>query len=188
MISLLSRVYSDIINALFVGRWRGDQRFSTPLNGGDHPLCTTFIGGINEKTQENLPNFSRPPAPVVNDISLVCPYFCPSLYSFLVYPIFKFRNAIQCITTCPVDNFGTVVGENPTPYGNLALWAVNGLSIVYWVVQIYPSFRVWYAISHIQFSGIQHPTRGVEFFEGGGVFIYRLKILLGGGIKFETQI
>ncbi len=34
----------------------------------------------------------------------------------------------------PVDNFGTVVGENPTPYGILALWAVNGLSIVYWVV------------------------------------------------------
>ncbi len=33
----------------------------------------------------------------------------------------------------PVDNFGTVVGENPTPYGSLALWAVNGLSIVYWV-------------------------------------------------------
>ncbi len=32
-----------------------------------------------------------------------------------------------------VDNFGTVVGENPTPYGILALWAVNGLSIVYWV-------------------------------------------------------
>ena len=27
----------------------------------------------------------------------------------------------------PVDNFGTVV-----PYGILALWAVNGLSIVYW--------------------------------------------------------
>ncbi len=32
----------------------------------------------------------------------------------------------------PLDNFGTVVGENPTPYGILALWAVNGLSIVYW--------------------------------------------------------
>ncbi len=32
----------------------------------------------------------------------------------------------------PVDNFGTVVGENPTPYGILALRAVNGLSIVYW--------------------------------------------------------
>ncbi len=32
----------------------------------------------------------------------------------------------------PVDNFETVVGENPTPYGILALWAVNGLSIVYW--------------------------------------------------------
>ncbi len=36
----------------------------------------------------------------------------------------------------PVDNFGTVVGENPTPYGILALWAVNGLSIVYWVGNI----------------------------------------------------
>ncbi len=32
----------------------------------------------------------------------------------------------------PVDNFGTVVGENPTPYGILALWFVNGLSVVYW--------------------------------------------------------
>ena len=35
----------------------------------------------------------------------------------------------------PVDNFGTVAGENPTPYGILALWAVNGLSIVYWAVE-----------------------------------------------------
>ena len=34
----------------------------------------------------------------------------------------------------PVDNFWTVVGENPTPSGILALWAFNGLSIVYWVV------------------------------------------------------
>ena len=32
----------------------------------------------------------------------------------------------------PVDNFETVVGENPTPHGILALWAVNGLSIVNW--------------------------------------------------------
>ncbi len=31
-----------------------------------------------------------------------------------------------------VDDFGTVVGENPTPYGILVLWAVNGLSIVCW--------------------------------------------------------
>ncbi len=30
------------------------------------------------------------------------------------------------------DNCGTVVGENLTLYGNLALWAVNGLSIVCW--------------------------------------------------------
>ncbi len=36
--------------------------------------------------------------------------------------------------TLPVDNFGTVAGENPTPYGFLALWAVNGLSIVYWAM------------------------------------------------------
>ncbi len=28
----------------------------------------------------------------------------------------------------------TVVGENPTPYGVLALWAVNGLSIVCWAL------------------------------------------------------
>ncbi len=27
----------------------------------------------------------------------------------------------------PVDNFGTVVGEIPTPYRILALWAVNCL-------------------------------------------------------------
>ncbi len=39
----------------------------------------------------------------------------------------------QELNNYPVDNFGTVVGENPTPYGILALWAVNSLSIVYWV-------------------------------------------------------
>ncbi len=27
----------------------------------------------------------------------------------------------------PVDNFGTVVGENPSCYGVLPLWTVNGL-------------------------------------------------------------
>ncbi len=37
-------------------------------------------------------------------------------------------------TLIPVDSFGTVLGWNPTPYGILALWAVNGLSIVYWVL------------------------------------------------------
>ena len=30
------------------------------------------------------------------------------------------------------DHFGTVVGEDPTDYVILALWAVNGLSIVCW--------------------------------------------------------
>ncbi len=38
----------------------------------------------------------------------------------------------QHLNSIPVDNFGTVLGENPTPYGILALWAVNSLSIVYW--------------------------------------------------------
>ncbi len=33
----------------------------------------------------------------------------------------------------PVDNSGTVVGENPDSYAILALWAVHGLSIVCWV-------------------------------------------------------
>ncbi len=41
-----------------------------------------------------------------------------------------------------VDNFGTVVGENPTPYGILALWAVNGLSIVYWAVNLRENDRI----------------------------------------------
>ena len=43
----------------------------------------------------------------------------------------------------PVDNFGTVVGENPTPYGVLALWAVNGLSIVYWEGIFGITFKYW---------------------------------------------
>ena len=41
-------------------------------------------------------------------------------------------NFWQISISGPVDNFGTVVGENPTPYGILALLAVNSLSIVYW--------------------------------------------------------
>ncbi len=42
----------------------------------------------------------------------------------------------------PVDNFGTVAGENPTPCGSLALWPVNGLSIVYWVVSQLNLFNI----------------------------------------------
>ncbi len=51
-----------------------------------------------------------------------------------------YKNA-PAVTDChlhfeisPVDNFGTVVGENPSCYGNLPLWAVNGLSIVCWEI------------------------------------------------------
>ncbi len=43
----------------------------------------------------------------------------------------------------PVDNFGTVVGENPTPYGILALWAVNSLSIVYWDSTLFMWAILW---------------------------------------------
>ncbi len=32
-----------------------------------------------------------------------------------------------------------MVGENPTPYGIFALWAVNGLSIVYWYDIVFSS-------------------------------------------------
>ncbi len=39
------------------------------------------------------------------------------------------------VDNIPVDNFGTVVGENPTPYRILALWVVNGLSIIYWDIR-----------------------------------------------------
>ncbi len=36
------------------------------------------------------------------------------------------------MTSVPVDNFGTLVGENLRRYGILAVWTVNGLSIVCW--------------------------------------------------------
>ncbi len=40
-----------------------------------------------------------------------------------VYLLFKKVFRKLKLLHIPVDNFGTVVGENPTPYG--ALWAVN---------------------------------------------------------------
>ncbi len=49
-----------------------------------------------------------------------------SWYIFLISAV-----PLEVTFQSPVDKFGTVVGENPTPYGILALWAVNGLSIVY---------------------------------------------------------
>ncbi len=53
------------------------------------------------------------------------------------------KHKIKEIIQFPGDNSGTVVGENPTPYGILALWAVNELSIVYWVIDIsvYEDYR-----------------------------------------------
>ncbi len=67
--------------------------------------------------------------------------------SLYVYTILKKRNSLPFhSSTCsicqprlrliPSRQFGTVVGENPTPCGILALWAVNGLSIVHWVVKV----------------------------------------------------
>ena len=59
----------------------------------------------------------------------------PGLAGVLVNRIISTAHEMpyKVLSEYPVDNFGTVVGENPTPYGILALWAVNGLSIVYWV-------------------------------------------------------
>ncbi len=44
-----------------------------------------------------------------------------------------FAGEVRVMLHFPVDNFGTLVGENLSCYGILSLWAVNGLSIVYWV-------------------------------------------------------
>ncbi len=48
----------------------GDQRFSTPLNGGDHPFVHHLCRGDQQKGTSNFAQFGRPPAPVVNDIFL----------------------------------------------------------------------------------------------------------------------
>ncbi len=49
----------------------------------------------------------------------------------------------------PVDNFESVVGENPTPYVILALWAVNRLSIVYWDANTRIAFLFADALLHV---------------------------------------
>ncbi len=40
-----------------------------------------------------------------------------------------------CLADLPADKCGTVLGGDPTPYVILALWAVNGLSIVCWALR-----------------------------------------------------
>ncbi len=54
----------------FCGTVGGDQRFSTPLNRGDHPFVHHLHRGDQWKDAGKFAQFSRPPAPVVNDISL----------------------------------------------------------------------------------------------------------------------
>ncbi len=51
----------------------------------------------------------------------------------------------------PVDNFGTVEGENPSCYGILPLWAVNELSIVCWV-QVILIMNLMEVILELEFS------------------------------------
>ncbi len=46
------------------------------------------------------------------------------------------------ISIYPVDNFGTVVGKNPTPYGILALWAFNCLLGNVYFLAFRVSFRL----------------------------------------------
>ena len=59
----------------------GDQRFSTPLNGGDHPFVHHLHQGDQWKDAGKFAQFSRPLAPVVNDISLTSISF--SVYNVL---------------------------------------------------------------------------------------------------------
>ncbi len=54
-----------------------------------------------------------------------------------VFPTQALQFSDNLYTINPVDNFWTVVDENPTPYGILALWAINGLSIVYWEMNLW---------------------------------------------------
>ncbi len=54
-------------------------------------------------------------------------YFCNQNH-FLHHQPNLVKNMNNEIINIPGDNFGTVVGENPTPYVILALGVVNGLS------------------------------------------------------------
>ena len=68
-------------------------------------------------------------------ITLMVVDFSRNLDFFMLDCCMKVSGILWCsYDGCPVDNFGTVVGENPTPYGILAFRAVNGLSIV-WVTE-----------------------------------------------------
>ncbi len=60
-------------------------------------------------------------------------FICTNLLSMKEQPIKHIIYFVNAVMPCPGDNFGTVVGENQTPYGILSMWAVNGLSIVCWV-------------------------------------------------------
>ncbi len=74
------------------------------------------------------------------------------------------------VLKCQVDNFGTVVGENPTPYGILASWAVNGLSIVYWDANTRIAFLFANAfISYFPFSVFRREDGNMDWIQ-----IYRL--------------
>ncbi len=48
----------------------GDQRISTLLNRGDRPFVNHIYRGDRGKDSGKFAQFIRPPAPIVNDISL----------------------------------------------------------------------------------------------------------------------
>ncbi len=50
---------------------RGDQRISTPLNRGDRLFVHHIYQGDRGKDGGKFAQFIRPPAPIVNDISLI---------------------------------------------------------------------------------------------------------------------
>ena len=103
-------------NTYFAGRW-GDQRLSTPLNGGDHPFVHHLDRGDQWKDAGNFAQFCRPPAPVVNDISLT--YFVLYIMHYRMHgmlpPVIFINKKIKvgkklhfCVTLKPVrDNIPT---------------------------------------------------------------------------------
>ncbi len=80
IINLLSRVLEgNSIKALFAGQRGGDQRFSTPLHGGDHPFVWTVprceegsTWMVRQKGKTSLSNLITHDGP---DVTLTCTFW-----------------------------------------------------------------------------------------------------------------
>ncbi len=65
----------------------------------------------------------------------------------------------------PLPKTNTVVGGNPTSYGILALCAVNGLSMVYWVVRTLPKF------GYVKQGVVQKANPSIAFLYGDALLV-----------------